>query len=495
MQHKKLTGSDGSKINKQNEDGASVGKPSTEPFVVKSFSSGDFRSSPNVLPAAPKARQKRRLWLKITLASVVLLLVVGGVMAAKTYLSLRKVVQKREGVAAPALAKEVTPATLKGEGDGRVNVLLLGKGDAGHAGEELTDTIMVASYDVKNNQVALLSIPRDLYVKIPGVGWDKINSANAYGQQTKQTGGPELVKQTVSKILDVPVHYYVLVDFSALRQSVDAVGGIDNIVVEQDLYDPEYPCDNNESRSCGFRLKAGTYNMDGATALKYSRCRKGDCGDDYGRAKRQQQVLMALREKALKQSILTDPGKILNMINIVSNNIKTDLQPSEIQRLGSIAKDLNPKDVTNQVLDVDNNGLVKNAAIGNASVVVPAAGIGEYSDIQAFVRTLFVDGYIKAEGASVQIDNASSQSALAVKVASLLKSYGYNVIKTVSADKVAKTAIVDCTNGGKPYTLQYLQNRFGVAPQACPQTGSGAPPPADIRIILGGNYYQSQRSN
>ncbi len=385
----------------------------------------------------------------------------------------------------------VTPQLLNGEGDGRVNVLLLGDGDNGHAGQLLTDTIMVASYDVKNNQVAMLSIPRDLYVKIPGVGWDKINAANAYGEQAKQGTGPELAKQTVSQILNVPIHYYVLVNFSGLKQAVDALEGVDNIVVEDTLDDPEYPCDSNENRMCGFHLKPGTYHMDGAQALKYARCRKGTCGDDYGRAKRQQQILLAVRQKALERSVLTDPGKVLSLVGVVGNNVKTDLQLSDIQRLATIGKSLDPANVTNQVLDNTTNNLVRNSTIGGASVVVPINGVGEYDDIRAFVRTLFVDGYIKAEHASIQVENATSRSGLAVEVAQLLKSYGYNVIKTVPVDSAAQTAIYDYTGGSKPYTIQYLQKRFGVTAQVV-TPDPGAPPPSDIRITVGGNY-KSQR--
>lgn len=470
----------------------SSGKPSTESFRLRKQhpQSDTLQTEPPVNPGKPK-RKKWAWWKKLLIVLLALIIAAGLGIGVLVYASVHKVVQRHIGESAPALAETVAPQTLKGEGDGRVNVLILGEGDEGHAGEHLTDTIMVASYDVKNNQVAMLSIPRDLYVKIPGVGWDKINAANVYGEQAKAGSGPELAKQTVSAVLGVPIHYYTLINFSALKQTVDNVGGIDNITVDEALNDPEYPCDNNESRSCGFSLKPGTYHMDGTLALKYSRCRKGTCGDDYGRAKRQQQVLLALRQKASQQSILTDPTKVLAMLAVVGKNVKTDLQIPEIQRLATIGKDLDPKNVTNQVLNNDTNNLVRNSTMGDASVVVPVDGIGNYADIQTFVRTLFVDGYIKAENASVQVENATKQTGLAVQVSNLLKSYGYNVIKTVPTEYAKHTVIMDYTGGSKPYTIQYLQNRFGVTAQAA-TPDPNAPIGADIRVIVGADY-QSQR--
>src|SRR5207244_10638311 len=122
---------------------------------------------------------------------------------------------------APALAKAVLdPTQLKGEGNGRVNILLLGVGGAGHDGPNLSDTIMVVSIDPKTKDVAMLSIPRDLYVKIPGHGYGKINAANVYG-------GPTLAARTVANVIGVPIHYYAVIDFSGFKQAVDSVGGGD----------------------------------------------------------------------------------------------------------------------------------------------------------------------------------------------------------------------------------------------------------------------------
>src|SRR6185369_16536807 len=163
----------------------------------------------------------------------------------------RSIIAKSNSIA-PALAGVLDVTKLKGEGDGRVNILVLGIGGAGHEAPNLSDTMMVISFDPKTKDAAMLSIPRDLYVKIPatshtGVQYGKINAANVYG-------GPELAARVVSNVIGVPIHYYVLIDFSGFRQAIDAVGGVD-INVPTAIYDPDYPCDNERGGYCAFSIK------------------------------------------------------------------------------------------------------------------------------------------------------------------------------------------------------------------------------------------------
>ena len=190
-------------------------------------------------------KRKRRIWLRVFLIIVATALIVGSVVTYRTYRSLNRVITKNAGVAAEGLKTEnIAPEKLKGECNGRVNILLLGVGDPGNAGEQLSDTIIVASYDPKTHDVAMLSIPRDMYVKISGGGYSKINNAHAFGEQAKKGTGPEVAKQTVSTLLGIPIHYYIRTDFTALSQAVDLVGGVD-VTVKEALLDNEYPCMRN----------------------------------------------------------------------------------------------------------------------------------------------------------------------------------------------------------------------------------------------------------
>lgn len=469
----------------------SSNEPSSEKLgTVSKNSSGS--STPETSPNMKKDKSKNRHIIIKSVAGFFIVLIVGaGFFGYRTYKTLNKVIVKNSGPTAEGLKTEnVAVEKLKGEGDGRVNILLLGVGDTGHAGEELSDTMIVASYDPKTKDVAMLSIPRDLYVKIPNNGFSKINSAHAFGEQYKEGTGPDLAKKTVSEVLGIPIHYYIRTDFTALKQAVDTVGGVD-IDVLSTLIDPDYPCEKNEGKVCGFSILAGPQHFNGSSALKYARCRKGNCGDDYGRAKRQQDVLVALRQKATKLNILANPAKVVEILDIVGKNVRTDLQVWEIERLTQVARETDPSKITSKVLDIDTTGLVKNSQVGAASVVVPVAGIGNYSAIQAFVRSIFVDGYIKQEAATIQVENGTAQLNKAQLVSELLKSYNYNVISAVPADATSykKTQIIDSSKGSKPYTIQYLEKRFGVKATPAAQDSAGQKPAvADVRIIVGTDY-------
>jgi len=424
------------------------------------------------------------------------LVVVGGFYAYKIYAASRRAISGTASQA-PALG-DLTK--LKGEGDGRVNIALLGIGGGDHAGGNLSDTIMIASLDVKTKDVAIVSVPRDLYVKIPGYGYDKINAAHAYGEKYNyKGGGGALAKETFEQNLGVPIHYYARIDFDGFKKAIDVVGGID-ITNKTTLYDSEYPCDNNQYKSCGYTLKPGQYHMNGLQALKYARCRKGTCGDDYGRAARQQEVLVALRKKALSLGTLSNPAKIASLIDVIGDNFKTDLSFNEIKKLVGLGKDIDPTKIISKVLTNNPNDgttpLVQNGTIGGASVVIPTAGVGNFTAIKAFMRSLFVDNYIKTENAKLEVLNGTSKAGLAATTATLLKGYAYNVVNVGSADATSYTTsvIYDYTNGKKPSTIKYLENRFGVkaqkatAPAATTNADGTTSVVPDIRLIIGSDY-------
>jgi len=435
-------------------------------------------------------------WRRVLVALVVATVIAGGIFAYKVYAATRQVFSGSAQLA-PALDDL---GKLKGEGDGRVNIVLLGIGGGDHSGGNLSDTIMIASLDVKTKDVAIVSAPRDLYVKISGYGYDKVNSAHAYGEKYNyKGGGGALAKKTLEDNLGVPIHYYARIDFEGFKKAIDVVGGID-ITNKTTLYDSEYPCDNNQYKSCGYTLKPGQYRMNGLQALKYARCRKGTCGDDYGRAARQQEVLVALRKKATSVGTLSNPSKIASLIDVVGGNFKTDLSFNEIKKLVSIGKDIDTNKITSKVLtnspNDDTTPLVQNGIIGGASVVIPAAGVGNFTAIKAFMRSLFVDNYIKSENAKVEIQNGTTRAGLAATTAALLKGYAYNVIGITTADKktYSKSVIYDYTKGKKPSTITYLENRFktkaitATAPAAGTAASGTISVVPEIRIIIGVDY-------
>lgn len=374
---------------------------------------------------------------------------------------------------------------LKGEDRGRVNILVLGIGDPGHDGETLSDTNMLISIDTKDNKVAMVSIPRDTRVYIPGQGYYKINNANALGEDMKPAQGVQLAEKTVSTTLDQPIDYYVKANFSGLKQAVDAVGGVD-IHNEDLLSDPEYPCDKNESKSCGFTLKPGDYHMDGAQALKYARCRKGTCGDDFGRALRQQQVLQAIREKASSLGTLSDPSKLNGLISAASNNIKTDMSLTEMQRAYEISKKISKDNTYNVVLSTKENGFLKQDP--TSSDLLPIGG--NFDAIQEFVKNIFTVAPIWVEDPSIVIENGTTTVGLAGKLQTKLDDANMpiTVLSIQNADTKDYTAsqIIDYSGGTKPNTIKYFEDLLGVkATQGNPKQKPGA---QDITIILGSDF-------
>jgi LCP family protein required for cell wall assembly len=263
--------------------------------------------------------------------------------------------------------------------NGRTNILVLGSGDPGHAGEKLTDTVMVLSFDKSTKRYAQISIPRDLRVDIPGHGKRKVNTANALG-------GVGLAQETVSNTLDVPIHYYVQTDFSGLREVVDAVGGLD-IDVKEALVDANYPCDDNQYKACGLRIEAGLQHMDGTKVLQYARCRKGTCGNDFGRAARQQEVISLLKDKLLKAETWLRPSSLLAVTEALHKALKTNIGPMQMAYLALQWQQMNKQEPVRLVLHTGKDGFLKSS--GDSSDLVPADGT--FKAIRERVQTLFSD--------------------------------------------------------------------------------------------------------
>ena len=185
---------------------------------------------------------------------------------------------------------ESSEKMLRGEDQDRINILLLGMGGKKHEGGYLTDTIILASLKPSTKQVALLSIPRDLNIAVEGMGWQKINSINAFAERKKEGSGGEAVSQALSDVLNIPIHYYVRVDFEGFVNIVDILGGLE-IDVENTLEDFHYPIagqENNEDYYSRFEhlyIEKGLQKMDGTLALKYARSRyaSGIEGSDFAK--------------------------------------------------------------------------------------------------------------------------------------------------------------------------------------------------------------------
>jgi polyisoprenyl-teichoic acid--peptidoglycan teichoic acid transferase len=235
-------------------------------------------------------------------------------------------------------------------GTSRFTVLVVGldrrPGETGLAYR--TDTMMLVSLDPQSKSLGILSIPRDLYVEVPGYSeLQRVNSPMVLGELQQPGYGPELMKQTVQNNLGIRIHDYVAVDFNTFITIVDAIGGVD-IDVPYNISDPEYP-DMNYGYD-PFYIKAGLHHLDGITALKYARTRHGD--NDFQRADRQQQVLYAIRDRVLNLNML--PQLIVQAPTIwkaVSDGVSTGLSLDQILQLGWYLKDIPGSNIHTGVID------------------------------------------------------------------------------------------------------------------------------------------------
>lgn len=259
-----------------------------------------------------------------------------------------------EGVARLMVGKD---KILKGELLDRINILILGMGGAQHEGPYLTDTIILVSIKPSTKQTSLLSIPRDLYVPIPNYGWRKINSANALGVAESKDGGL-LTSKVVSNIFDLPIHYWVRVDFNLFKDMIDELGGIE-IEVEQGFTDNQFPGANFSYRVVSF--EKGLQTMDGEKALQFARSRHGTNGEDsdFARAKRQQKILYAIKTKFENEDIISQPRKIWGFYNALKDNLSTNLDLSQSIRLAKLIAEVKYEDIVTSVIETGPNGPLK----------------------------------------------------------------------------------------------------------------------------------------
>lgn len=180
-------------------------------------------------------------------------------------------------------------------------------------GAMLTDTMMVLSYDSQTKKTSLVSIPRDLFVRIYGTKKDKINSAYEIGLLRKN--GLGFTKKLVSRITGVYIDNVIVIDFSSFKKIIDDLGGVDVVL--------DKPFQETQQWGYEFSLPAGPNHLDGQNALYYARSRFSS--SDFDRASRQQKIIMAIKDKVLSLNLLTDPIRSLSILNSIRKNIQTDL--------------------------------------------------------------------------------------------------------------------------------------------------------------------------
>jgi LCP family protein required for cell wall assembly len=272
----------------------------------------------------------------------------------------------------------------------RLDILVLGmRGADDPDGGMLTDTIMLVSLDQTTKKGSMVSIPRDLYVRITSEKQDKINSAY-------ENLGLSGVKKLVSQITGVYIDYAVVFDFSAFKEIVDTLGGVD-ITLDK-------PFTEQSQWGYEFSLPAGQNHLTGETALYYVRSRYST--SDFDRAWRQQQVIMAIKQKALSLNILSDPGNILNLMNIVRKHMKTDYNLSNISGMIQLTEQLNGSKIRRSVLTTEN--FLTEDHVNGMYVLLPFGG--NFQELKKYFASVCSDTPTSAPRRSPSASSGASPS-------------------------------------------------------------------------------------
>lgn len=371
----------------------------------------------------------KRKWIKIALIAAAVILFGIGLFAWKTGRVLNKISFKSNLFSSLMHVVPGVNDELKGENEGRINVLLLGmRGENVPGGGLLADTIMIVSMEANENKVAMISIPRDLYVKVPGTeNREKINAVYAHGIERGKEGGIEDMKRVIEEITGIPIHYGASINFKGFVQLIDVIGGIE-IALDKPFNESlqfnelhvcdgdkggvfsiptgkyeykkdergkivaQYPLCGNKDPECGgnFELPAGKNQLNGSKALCYARARYGS--NDFERAKRQQLVIQKIKEKAINIGTLSDFGKANGILDVLGDNVRTDMQAWEMKEIFSLYQKMDNPQIIQRVLEDSEEGLLYHPQESNGAGYILLPRGDNYDRIKNLFQNIFTMG-------------------------------------------------------------------------------------------------------
>jgi LCP family protein required for cell wall assembly len=351
------------------------------------------------------------------------------------------------------------------DGASRVNILVMGldhRDWEASEGAPRTDSMMLFTVDPVTKTAGMLSIPRDLWVDVPGYGHQKINTAYSLGEGSRLPGGgPGLAVKTVEQFLGVTIHYYAQIDFLAFERFIDEIGGV--------KIDVEFQCPIELIGGQMIKIRKGVQTLNGAYALGYARARSARCGDgDFYRAGRQQEIAIGIRNQLLRPDvqalILTDGLRIYQEL---SGGLNTNMTFQEMLRLGWLVKDVDLANIRSGIISPPDQVTLDTSPDG-LSILKPITEnirllrdeIFSSGARSAVARSAPASDLVQLEAATVQINNGSDVGGLAESTSSYLQGLGINVAGYGSADQVGGTTIYIYSD--KPYTLQYLVDLMAI---------------------------------
>lgn len=441
---------------------------------------------------SPEQRARRRKVIKrVLLLLFIIVVAVGGYVGVKALFASGNVLQGN-------VFDLVQHTPLKMDENGRSNILVLGtsEDDPGHQGANLTDSMMIVSVDQNKKNAYMISIPRDLYVKY-GMACNSgyAGKINEYYDCAHDGDGVEedrkaLTKSAdfVGKIFGLDIQYGVNVNYTVMRDLVNAVGG--TITVNIESRHPKGQMDSNFDWKCGVGDRKvsraevlrrcpprghyidypnGPAVLDAEHALYLAQAR-GDAAPTYGfeqsnfdREKNQQKIVKAIREKAVSAGTLADFGKVTSLIDALGNNLRTTFETKEFRTLIDLAKDTKSEDIKSISLIDGDTPIMGTGNVAGMSVVRPNAGTYDYSDLRALLKKKFSSDPVIREGATIAVYNGSGVAGVAQTEASKLEDKGYTVgaVANAPTDQYPAYTIYQVGTGNTG-TAAKLKQLYGV---------------------------------
>ena len=377
------------------------------------------------------------------------------------------------------------------DGAGRVTILMLGldyRDWASDEGPSRSDTMILLTLDPLNKTAGMLSIPRDMWVAIPGFKHGKINTAYYLGDAYKLPGGgPGLAVQTVEQFLGIPINYYAQVDFNAFVRFIDEIGGVKIDVpaaITIDLL--------GSGPKTKKTLQPGVQVLPGEWALAYARARHTE-GGDFDRAARQQQVIMAIRSQILRADMLTTLiSKAPTLYNELASGIRTNLSLDEVIKLALLAQNIPEENIQRGV--ISQADVYFGTSPDGLSILIPIP-----DDINALRDKIFATSsgmqpetpgslqeQMQSEAAKVAINNGSTALDLATRTTDYLRGQGVNVVQTNNANQpYSATTIIDHT--GNPFVVKYLVDLLHIHSNKI-MIEFDPNNPVDVEVYLGNDW-------
>lgn len=422
-------------------------------------------------------RKKGPLWRKVLKWIGLLLLV--GLVAGIGFVVFRAITAGNN-VFEGNIFDIVQNEPLQQDANGRSNFIIFGTAEDSeggqHEGGNLTDSLMVVSIDQNKKDAYLLSLPRDLWVQYEEqcfVGdYGKLNAAYFCGSNDgeDEAAGAAALQRKVSEITGLDIQYYVHLNFTAVIEAVDAVGGV-TVTIETD--DPRGILDRNFDWKCNYTCYYVRYDqgevvqLDGERALALARARNaaggyGLAGGNFDREQNQQKILRALVEKASSAGTLTNVGAVTGLLDAIGNNLRTNIETKEIRTLMALGNDIDPNNIISLSLVDEENFLVTTGNISGQSIVRPVAGLFDYSEIQRYIDRAVTANPVVREEAQITVLNGGRATGVAGTEADRLEDEGFivNVVSNAPDGTYDRVEIYQLTEE-KPASVARLEQLYG----------------------------------